>query len=82
MLGLPVEVMEKLDYLSKVLDRKKSNLVQEFVTNLFQVLCTFEKGNVEYETHVSSSMVTIYVKASGRNRLVSGTRPVKGDENE
>jgi len=67
---------DKLNFLSRILDRSKANLISEFVDNLFQVLGTYDpnlKANLEFETHIGSSLVTIYIKGSGRNRLKTGT---------
>jgi predicted DNA-binding protein len=72
-LNLDVEAMNRLDTIAKVLNRHKSQIIKEFVNNLYEVVGSFQVGNISYETRITQNLVYIYVQVSGRSRLIHGT---------
>src|SRR3990170_8075359 len=62
---------EQIRFLSAKSGISMTQLLAELVEGVFNVACTFDTLNLEYETCVSDSTVLISVK--GKNRLKSGS---------
>lgn len=60
--------LDMLRFLSEVTDRSMCSLLDELVEYIFNIACTFESANFEYEVDGDSVKVVL----TGRNNLVCG----------
>jgi len=62
---------EKARFIANITGLSIADVVEELVSKVFDVAVTYEKANLEFETSITGSKVTIEVH--GRNRLVTGS---------
>ena len=74
------ETYDQIRFLANKSNKSITATLAEIVNSIFNVACTFESLNLEYETCISDSTVLIAVK--GKNRLKSGSFQVNDSATE
>ena len=65
------ETYDQIRFLANKSNKSITGTLAEIIDSIFNVACTFESLNLEYETCISDSTVLIAVK--GKNKLKSGS---------
>lgn len=65
------ETADQIRFLSDKSGLSMTQLLAELVEGVFNVACTFDSLNLEYETCITDS--TLLVSVKGKNRLKSGS---------
>jgi hypothetical protein len=60
-------VHEQARFLSNITDRSIASITEELITKVFDIACTFENANLEFESCVTDG--TVKISVVGRNRL-------------
>jgi hypothetical protein len=71
---------EKARFIANITGLSIADVVEELVSKVFDVAVTYEKANLEFETSITGSKVTIEIH--GRNRLVTGSFQVPSNISE
>ena len=66
-------VFDRLDFISKVLNRNKSAFLEELFTELFDLFNEFESANIMYTSHSGKLIINAY----GKSIVSVGMRPVE-----
>jgi hypothetical protein len=66
--GISETAHEEARFLSKITDRAIGSIFEEYIDYLFNIGCTFEKANLEFEVDGDSFKVIV----SGRSNMLVG----------